>query len=191
MDTRISDNVNHGYIAGGNLYLGDVNVAQETLFFEPDLEDVTPPAWTTTPKAEELARTLAAERSVAEARVAQGGRRRDRAPDPRQAWSGSRGDSPILLVDEDEGQAQASKDQAEAIARDIDCVVGMSSAVGDLAAIRFSTAFYQALAFGSSVAMAFNLACAQIDLEDLDEGNTPQLVAFRRDPEEIVFVEEG
>jgi CHAT domain len=84
-----------------------------------------------------------------------------------------------------------SKDQAEAIAKDIDCVVGMSSAVGDLAAIRFSAAFYQALAFGSSVAMAFNLACAQIDLEGLDEGNTPQLVAFRRDPEEIVFVEEG
>lgn len=84
-----------------------------------------------------------------------------------------------------------SKDQAEAIARDIDCVVGMSSAVGDLAAIRFSTAFYQALAFGGSVAMAFNLACAQIDLEGLDEGKTPQLIAFRRDPEEIVFVEEG
>jgi hypothetical protein len=64
MDTRISDNVNHGYIAGGNLYLGDVNVAQETLFFEPDLEDVTPPAWTTTPRAEELARALAADRLI-------------------------------------------------------------------------------------------------------------------------------
>lgn len=84
-----------------------------------------------------------------------------------------------------------SKDQAEAIARDIDCVVGMSSAIGDQAAIRFSTAFYQALAFGSSVGMAFNLACAQIDLEGLDEGSTPQLIAFRCDPDEVVFVDEG
>ena len=80
-----------------------------------------------------------------------------------------------------------SRDQAEAIARDVDCVVGMSAAVGDRAAIRFSAAFYQALAFGSSVATAFDLACAQIDLEGLEEGDAPQLVAFRRDPEEIVF----
>ena len=64
MSTRISDNFNQGYIAGGNLYLGDVNVAQETLFFEPDLEDVTPPAWTTTPKAAELADILAADRLI-------------------------------------------------------------------------------------------------------------------------------
>jgi hypothetical protein len=53
--TKISDNVNQGYIAGRDLYLGDQYVVQETLFFEPDLKDVEPPSWTTTPKAEELA----------------------------------------------------------------------------------------------------------------------------------------
>ena len=82
-----------------------------------------------------------------------------------------------------------SKDQAEAIAQDIDCVVGMSKAIGDQAAIRFAGAFYQALAYGSSVRMAFDLGCAQIDLAGLAEGATPQLVALRQDADEIVFVE--
>lgn len=81
-----------------------------------------------------------------------------------------------------------SKEQAEAIARDIDCVVGMSTAIGDRASIRFSSAFYQALAFGSSVEMAFQLGCSQIDLDGLDEASTPQLIAFRKDPGEVVFV---
>lgn len=57
--TQISDNVNQGYIAGRDLYLGDQYVVQETLFFEPDLKDVEPSAWTTTPEAQELARALA------------------------------------------------------------------------------------------------------------------------------------
>lgn len=82
-----------------------------------------------------------------------------------------------------------SKDQAEEIAKDIDCVVGMSSAVDDRSAIRFSVAFYQALAFGESVEMSFNLGCAQIDLAGLGEGNLPQLIASRTAPGEIVFID--
>ncbi len=62
--TQISDNVNEGYIAGRDLYLGDQYVVQETLFFEPDLEAVEPPAWTTTPKARELARALEKDRLI-------------------------------------------------------------------------------------------------------------------------------
>lgn len=84
-----------------------------------------------------------------------------------------------------------SQEQAEAIARDIDCVIGMSKAFGDRAAIRFGGAFYQALAFGSSIETAFQLACAQIDLDGYDEGSTPQLIAFRRDPGEITLIEEA
>ncbi len=83
-----------------------------------------------------------------------------------------------------------SRDQAEAIASDIDCVIGMSTDIGDLAAVRFSTAFYGALAFGSSVATAFDLGCSRIDLDGLGEGNTPQLIAFRQKPEEVVFIKE-
>ena len=62
--TQISDNVNQGYIAGRDLYLGDQYVVQETLFFEPDLANVEPPAWTSTQKATELARALAANRLI-------------------------------------------------------------------------------------------------------------------------------
>jgi hypothetical protein len=62
--TQISDNTNHGYIAGRDLYLGDQYVVQETLYFEPDLQDVEPPAWTTTPKAEELAGVLVRQRLI-------------------------------------------------------------------------------------------------------------------------------
>jgi hypothetical protein len=62
--TQISDNVNQGYIAGRDLYLGDQYVVQETLFFEPDLTTAAPPAWPTTAKARELARSLATHRLV-------------------------------------------------------------------------------------------------------------------------------
>ena len=41
-----------------------------------------------------------------------------------------------------------SEPQAQAIADHIDCVVGMTTAVGDDAAIEFATAFYRALAYG-------------------------------------------
>jgi CHAT domain-containing protein len=85
--------------------------------------------------------------------------------------------------------ACSSQEQAEAIAKDIDCVIGMSIEIGDQAAARFAASFYQALAFGSSVRTAFDLGCAQIDLEGLDEGSTPQLIAYRKDPEEVFFVE--
>lgn len=80
-----------------------------------------------------------------------------------------------------------SRGQAEAIAESIDCVIGMSKAIGDEAAIHFSTSFYQALAFGSDVKTAFELGCVQIQLEELGEEHTPQLIALRSDPSEVVF----
>ena len=80
-----------------------------------------------------------------------------------------------------------SEIQAKALAENIDCVVGMSTAIGDDAAISFASAFYQALAYGRSVSTAFKLGCVQIDLESLDEQDTPQLLAQRADPAEVVF----
>jgi hypothetical protein len=62
--TQISGDNNQGYIAGRDLYLGDQYAVQETLFSEPDLSDVEPPHWTTTPKAEELARALSEDRLI-------------------------------------------------------------------------------------------------------------------------------
>jgi CHAT domain-containing protein len=81
-----------------------------------------------------------------------------------------------------------SKKQAQAIAKHIDCVIGMSKAIGDEAAINFAVAFYQALGYGKNVKTAFDLGCVQIDLQSLNEQDTPKLSATKCDPEEIVFV---
>jgi formylglycine-generating enzyme required for sulfatase activity len=77
--------------------------------------------------------------------------------------------------------------QAQAIAEHIECVIGMSGIIGDASAIAFSTAFYQAIGFGKSVATAFELGCVQIDLENLGAQDIPKLLALRRDPKVIVF----
>jgi len=81
-----------------------------------------------------------------------------------------------------------SEQQAQAIAKHIDCVVGMSNAIGDQAAINFASAFYQALGYGRNVKTAFDLGCLQIDLEGLDEQDTPKLLAINSDPESIAFI---
>ena len=57
-----------------------------------------------------------------------------------------------------------SEAQAQAIAKHIDCVVGMTTAVGDDAAIDFATAFYRALGYGRDVQTAFDLGTNQIAL---------------------------
>lgn len=80
-----------------------------------------------------------------------------------------------------------SEVQAKAIATNIDCVVGMSTAIGDRAAISFASAFYQALGFGRNIKTAFDLGCNQIDLASLDEQDTPQLLALNVDPVTVAF----
>ncbi|MCP4396776.1 MAG: CHAT domain-containing protein [bacterium] len=80
-----------------------------------------------------------------------------------------------------------SKQQAEGIAEHIDCVIGMSQAIGDSAAVSFSSAFYQALGFGRDINTAFDLGCIQIDLERLKEQDIPKLIALKGNPEEVVF----
>lgn len=80
-----------------------------------------------------------------------------------------------------------SEIQAKAIAESIDCVVGMSTAIGDQAAIEFASAFYQALGYGRSVRTAFDLGCNQIDLASLGEQDTPQLLAPHVDASQVTF----
>ena len=72
-----------------------------------------------------------------------------------------------------------SEKQAQAIAQHIESVVGMSKAITDQAAISFATAFYQALGYGRDVKTAFNLGCVQIDMENLDEQDTPKLLTLK------------
>ena len=84
-----------------------------------------------------------------------------------------------------------SEQQARAIAAHIDCVVGMSTAIGDAAAISFAAAFYQALGYGRDVKTAFDLGCVQIDLANLDEQEIPQLLTVKADPGKILFVHQA
>jgi CHAT domain len=80
-----------------------------------------------------------------------------------------------------------SEDQGKAIAEHIECVVGMSNAIADQAAIAFASAFYQALGFGRDVQTAFDLGCVQIALESLSEHDTPKLIALRGSPKDVIF----
>lgn len=81
-----------------------------------------------------------------------------------------------------------SEQQAKAIAEHIDCVIGMSKAIGDSAAISFAIAFYQALGYGRDIKTAFDLGCLQINLENLNEQDTPNLLAINSNPNELVLV---
>jgi hypothetical protein len=69
-----------------------------------------------------------------------------------------------------------SGDQASAVARHIDCVVGMSAAVKAASTLAFAGAFYQALAFGESFLTAFELGCSQIQLQGLSQDDIPRLI---------------
>ncbi len=80
-----------------------------------------------------------------------------------------------------------SERQASTLAQHVDCVVGMSTAIGDRAAISFATAFYRALGYGRSVKTAFDLGCAEISLEALGEEDTPKLLAVRCDPSQVAL----
>lgn len=78
--------------------------------------------------------------------------------------------------------------QAEAISRHIGCVVGMSKAIGDEAAISFSEAFYGALGDGRDIRTAFELGCNQIDLANLNEQDTPKLKTKKEIATKITFI---
>ncbi len=68
-----------------------------------------------------------------------------------------------------------SEVQAVAIAQHIPYVIGMNKAIGDIAAIKFSTGFYSALGAGESVEFAYKLGCNVIQLDGIPEHLTPVL----------------
>jgi hypothetical protein len=72
--------------------------------------------------------------------------------------------------------ACSSRPQAEAIARTIDCTIGMRKPISDDAAIVFAASFYRALGFGRSVKEAFELGKAALLLEGIPEEKTPELL---------------
>jgi hypothetical protein len=81
-----------------------------------------------------------------------------------------------------------SERQALAIAEHVDCVVGMTTAVEDSSAIAFAGAFYQALGYGESVKVAFDLGANQIDIAGLAEADVPRLVCRSGVDASAVFI---
>ena len=69
-----------------------------------------------------------------------------------------------------------SEIQAQSLAEVIDCVVGMSTAVSEDAAMIFAASFYRAIGFGRSIKDAFDQGKTAIMLEGIPEANTPQLL---------------
>ncbi len=70
-----------------------------------------------------------------------------------------------------------SEVQADAIAQQIDYVIGMNQAIGDRAAIKFAVGFYDALGYGRSFEEAYEFGLSAIDLQGIPETSTPVLKA--------------
>ncbi|MDJ0737492.1 MAG: CHAT domain-containing protein [Nostocaceae cyanobacterium] len=68
-----------------------------------------------------------------------------------------------------------SEIQAQAIAKHIPYVIGMNQAIGDKAAVKFATGFYNALGAGESFEFAYKLGCNVIQLDGIPEHLTPVL----------------
>lgn len=84
-----------------------------------------------------------------------------------------------------------SEVQAEAISKYVPCVIGMTNAITDDAAIKFAASFYRALGYGQSVLRAFELGRNDIALHDLPEEAVPRLkLGTGVDPAKIFFAKE-
>ena len=69
-----------------------------------------------------------------------------------------------------------SATQAKSIAKHVNYVIGMNKAIGDSAAIDFSTGFYTAIGAGESFEFAYRLGCNSIRLSGIEGHLTPELL---------------
>jgi len=81
-----------------------------------------------------------------------------------------------------------SEIQAMLISKYIDCVIGMSTEIGDEAAIEFAQGFYRGIGFGKDLETAFKIGCAQINLQGLEEEQTPKILWKNDESKKIVLV---
>jgi hypothetical protein len=70
-----------------------------------------------------------------------------------------------------------SEIQARAIAQHINHVVGMSSPIGDRAAIEFAVAFYDTLGSGEDIPLAYKIGCNALQWAGIPEDLTPVLIS--------------
>ena len=81
-----------------------------------------------------------------------------------------------------------SLQQAEAIVKYVDFVVGMSDAIDVDAGIAFSTSFYRALACGKTPTIAFDLASNEIEKRGIADDDKPTLLIKKGiDPGTAIF----
>lgn len=73
-----------------------------------------------------------------------------------------------------------SEAQAQAIARRVPYVVGMSAAMPDAAAVSFSAGFYKALGAGSDFEFAYRAGLSCVQLEGLEGDEIPRLLGRGR-----------
>lgn len=73
-----------------------------------------------------------------------------------------------------------SQVQAQAIVQHIETVIGMNQSIGDQAAIKFATGFYDCLGDGQDVVSAYEWGCTTIELEGLGEALKPKLLRKTR-----------
>ena len=80
--------------------------------------------------------------------------------------------------------------QAQALAEYIDCVAGMVSHLSDASALRFAHAFYEAIAFGRSVKVAFALGCNAISQDQAQTTEVMRLFTREHvDPEQVILTQ--
>lgn len=77
-----------------------------------------------------------------------------------------------------------SEEMCKSLAQSVDFVIGLSGAVTDKQASKFSTSFYEALADNKDIKAAFEFAVASVDEKEFAEQGHYQLYTFRRRPEE-------
>jgi hypothetical protein len=81
-----------------------------------------------------------------------------------------------------------SQKQASAIAKHVDCVVGMTTAVTDDAARTFAESFYQAIGYGKSIKIAFELGLSKLERLSIPEEHTPRLMHHDKVDPSSVFL---
>ena len=82
-----------------------------------------------------------------------------------------------------------SEPQAQAIAKHVDCVIGMSKPISDAAAISFVASFYEMLGYGRSIGFAFKIGSWVLGAKDLGEEKTPKLICRNADADKIVLAQ--
>jgi tetratricopeptide (TPR) repeat protein len=82
-----------------------------------------------------------------------------------------------------------SREQAQALVANIDCVIGMTKSIHDNAAKIFASSFYRAIGFGRSIQEAFDQGIAALLLEDVSDEEVPELLTREGvDPRKIVLI---